>query len=164
MLVVDRRHEKEYEERRHEGERRDVHRVGRTERRDRKPADRRAEDARGPVDPEVSGVRAGELVGSDESRNHAEVRCHTPRDLDRTEEEADEVQEVEAEQARRDRYRDGERERHAQGVAGDEELSLVRAVDENAKKAAKEHIGKRLDETKRGRGRDRMGEIQDEER
>ena len=164
MQVVDRRHQDKHEERGHERERCDVHRVGRTERRDRKATDRGPEDARGPVDPEVGGVRARELVGLDERGDHAEVRRHAPRDLDGPEQEADEVQEVQAEHAGRDRDRDGERERDTQSIAGDEELPLVRAIDENAEDPTEEHIGERLDETQRGGGRDRMSEVENEER
>ena len=154
--VVDRRHEKEHEERRHERERRDVHRVRRAECRDRKAADRRPEDARGSVDPEVRGVRAGELARLDECGDHAEVRGHSPGNLDCPEQEADEVQKVEAEYAGRDRDRDRERQRNAQRVARDEELPLIRAIDEYAEKAAEEYIRERLNETERCGCGDRM--------
>ena len=164
MQVVDRRHEEEDEERRHEGERCDVHRVCGAERRDRKAPDRGPEDARGPVDPEVGRVGARQLVRLDERRDHAEVRRHAPRDLDRPEKETDEVQEVEAEDADRDRDRDGERERDTERVAGDEKFSLIRAIDQNAEDAAEEDIWQRLHQTERGGRGDGVSQVKDEER
>ena len=41
---------------------------------------------------------------------------------------------------------------------------LMSAIDENAEDPTEEHVGKRLDETQRGGGRDRMSEVEYEER
>ena len=162
--VVDRRHQKEDDDRRNERERGDVHGVRCPEGSDREATDGRSEDARGPVDAEIRGVRAGELIRLDESGHDAEVGGHAPGDLDRAEKESDHVEQVEREHAHGDRDRDRERQRDAQQIAADEEATLVRPVDEDSGDPTEEDVGKRLHEAQRGRRGDRVGQVKDEDR
>ena len=80
---------------------------------------------------------------------NAEVRGHGPHDLDRAEEESDHVDELHREESERGRERDHERERDARGVAGDQQQSLVGAVDERSGGCAEEDVGHALNDAER---------------
>ena len=84
--------------------------------------------------------------------------------LDGPQKEADHVQELDREDARGDRERYRRCQRQAHEVADDEQAALVDAVDEDAGDPAKEDVWDELHDAQGRDGRDRVREVEDEER
>jgi hypothetical protein len=161
--LEDRWHPIEEGKGREEGERRDPHRAHVPDGGDGEPSERRPDDARRPVRREEDRVGVRQLVLFHQRGHDAEVRGHAPQDLDRAEQEADDVQELDGEHA----ADGGERDRNGQGdprdVAGDEEPALVHSVDEGSGGRAKEDVRERLDDAQDRGGGDRVGQVEDQE-